>query len=114
MNFSNWHIFVVTFFILTCMISSSEEQLKVRIYTNLAEIIQPVRKLPLEFSTNDWYDIPSGSITLGTNLTSISQSIIQKRKSLNRAQVYIRSPIITSTTARPLIKATIVDDIVKI
>ena len=111
MVFLNRYIVVSALAIFACMITPTEQQLTVRIYTNLAEIIEPVTKLPLEFSINDWNDILSDSITLlGTNLTVLSQSIIQKTNSINAAQVYIRSPISSCTTSKPLIKATIIDD----
>ena len=111
MTFSNWYIFVIASINLIYMINSSEQQLRVRIYSNLVEITQSMRKLPLEFPIDDWNDIvPESIILFGTNFSITSQSIVQKRKSSKGAQVYVRSPISTITTAKPLIRATIVDD----
>ena len=42
----------------------------VKIYSNLAEIIQPLNLLSLEFSAEDWAEVRSDSLTLiGMNLT---------------------------------------------
>ncbi|CAF3147281.1 unnamed protein product [Rotaria socialis] len=82
----------------------------VKIYSNLAEIIQPLGKLPLEFSTDDWNDIRADSVTLvGSNLTITQQTITEKKKSLNNAQVYVRAPS-SSSTKTEFIKATLVDE----
>jgi hypothetical protein len=82
----------------------------VKIYSNLAEIIQPLGKLPLEFLSDDWSDIRSDSITLvGTNVTVTQQTITEKKKSLNNAQVYVRSPL-SSSIKTELIKATLIDE----
>ena len=82
----------------------------VKIYSNLAEIIQPLGKLPLEFSAEDWSDIRSDSITLvGTNVTVTQQTITEKKKSLNNVQVYVRSPS-SSEKETKFISATIVDE----
>ena len=65
----------------------------VKIYSNLAEIIQPVNQLPLEFSAEEWAEIRSDSLTLiGTNLTISQQTITEKKKSLNHQAIYVRSP----------------------
>lgn len=111
MSIFNWRISIITFIIWMYMIHRSEQQLRVRIYSNLAEITQLVTKLPLEFSIDNWSGIISESIILfGTNLTVTSQSITQKANSLNGTQVYVRSPISTTTTGTSLIRATIVKD----
>jgi hypothetical protein len=82
----------------------------VKIYSNLAEVIQPLGKLPLEFLSDDWSDIRSDSITLvGTNVTVTQQTITEKKKSLNNAQVYVRSPS-SSSTKPEFVKATLVDE----
>ena len=53
----------------------------IRIYSNLAEIIQPLGKLPLEFSDDDWNYIRSDSITLvGENVNITLQTITEKKK----------------------------------
>ena len=82
----------------------------VKIYSNLADIIQPLSKLPLEFSSEDWSNIRSDSVTLvGTNVTVTQQTITEKKKSLNNAQVYVRSPS-SSSTKTEFLKATLVDE----
>jgi hypothetical protein len=82
----------------------------VKIYSNLAEIIQPLGKLPLEFSAEDWSDIRSDSVTLvGTNVTVTQQTITEKKKSLNNVQVYVRSPS-SSNTETKFIKAILIDE----
>jgi len=83
----------------------------VKIYSNLAEIIQPLGRLPLEFSEDDWRDIRPDSVTLvGTNVNITQQSITEKKKSLNNAQVYVRSPS-SSNTETKFIRATVIDEI---
>ncbi len=53
----------------------------IRIYSNQAEIVQPLSKLPLEFTDEDWSDIRSDSITLlGENINITSQTITEKPK----------------------------------
>ncbi|CAF3510918.1 unnamed protein product [Rotaria sp. Silwood2] len=82
----------------------------VKIYSNLAEIIQPLGKLPIEFSNEDWNDIRSDSVTLvGSNVTVTQQSITEKKKSLNNAQVNVRAPS-SSNTETKFIKATMIDE----
>jgi hypothetical protein len=82
----------------------------VKIYSNLAEIILPLGLLPLEFSADDWSDIRSDSVTLvGTNVNVTQQTITEKKKSLNNAQVYVRSPS-SSNTETKFIKATLIDE----
>jgi len=82
----------------------------VKIYSNLAEIIQPLGRLPLEFSEDDWRDIRPDSVTLvGTNVNITQQSITEKKKSLNNAQVYVRSPS-SSNTETKFIRATVIDE----
>ncbi|CAF1611549.1 unnamed protein product, partial [Rotaria magnacalcarata] len=81
-----------------------------KIYSNLADIIQQLGKLLLGFSTEDWNDIRADSVTLvGSNLTITQQTITEKKKSLNNAQVYVRAP--SSSNAKiEFVKATIVDE----
>ncbi|CAF1447491.1 unnamed protein product [Adineta steineri] len=82
----------------------------VKIYSNLAEIIQPLGKLPLEFSAEDWADIRSDSMTLiGTNVNVTQQTITEKKKSLNNLPVYIRSPT-SSHTETKFLKGTMIDE----
>jgi hypothetical protein len=82
----------------------------VKIYSNLAEIIQPLGKLPLEFSAEDWSDIRSDSLTLiGTNINITQQTITEKKKSLNNLSVYVRSPS-SSNTETKFLKATMIDE----
>jgi hypothetical protein len=53
----------------------------VKIYSNLAEIIQPLGKLPLEFSSEDWSEIRSDSIiTLISSNVNITQQTITEKK----------------------------------
>jgi hypothetical protein len=82
----------------------------VKIYSNLAEIIQPLGKLPLEFSGEDWSDIRSDSITLiGSNVNITQQTITEKKKSLNNLQVYVRSPS-SSNSETKFLKAIMIDE----
>lgn len=82
----------------------------VKIYSNLAEIIQPLGKLPLEFSAEDWYNIRADSVTLvGTNVTVKQQTITEKKKSLNNVQVHVRSPT-SSNTETKFVRATVIDE----
>ena len=64
----------------------------VRIYSNLAEIIEPLgQDLPLEFTADQWVDMRVDSITLlGANI--ISQTITEKKKSMAGTQIYLRWP----------------------
>ncbi|CAF1477270.1 unnamed protein product [Adineta ricciae] len=82
----------------------------VKIYSNLAEIIQPLGKLPLEFSEDDWRDIRPDSLTLvGSNVTVTQQTITEKKQSLNNAHVFVRAPS-SSNTETKFVKATLVDE----
>ncbi|CAF4853058.1 unnamed protein product, partial [Rotaria sp. Silwood1] len=82
----------------------------VKIYSNLAEIIQPLGKLPIEFSSDDWNNIRSDSVTLvGNNVTITQQTLTEKKKSLNNAQVYVRAPS-SSNTETKFVKATMIDE----
>lgn len=82
----------------------------IRIYSNQAEIIQPLDKLPLEFTDDDWDDIRPDSITLlGGNVNILLQTITQQKKTFNGTEVYIRSPI-SSDTAVKLIKGILIDE----
>jgi hypothetical protein len=70
-------------FIFICVASRNQKNSIVRIYPSIAEIIQPVDKLPLEFTNEDWSNIRADSITLlGEDLNVTSQRITKKRKSL--------------------------------
>ncbi|CAF1677052.1 unnamed protein product, partial [Adineta ricciae] len=84
--------------------------INVKIYSNLAEVVQPLGKLPLEFSPEDWSEIRSDSITLvGSNVNVTQQTITEKKLSLNNRQVYVRSPS-SSPTEPKFVKATIIDE----
>jgi hypothetical protein len=84
----------------------------IRIYSNQAEIIRPLDKLPLEFTTDDWNDIRSDSITLiGKNVNITLQTITEKKKTLNGTEIYIRSPISSDKTTIKLIKGILIDEI---
>ncbi|CAF1243417.1 unnamed protein product [Adineta steineri] len=120
---SNLFLFVFIGLIVTsnCLLSSLRKPSKgnvsdfhilanVKIYSNLAEIIQPLSNLPLEFTEQDWRDIRPDSLTLvGTNVNITQQTITEKKKSLNNAQVYVRTPS-SSETKTEFIKATLVDE----
>ncbi|CAF3813168.1 unnamed protein product [Rotaria sp. Silwood1] len=81
-----------------------------KIYSNIAEIIEPLGKLPIEFSYEDWSDIHSDSIKLvGANVNVTQQSITAKKKSLNNAQVYVRTPS-SSNSQTKFVKATMIDE----
>jgi len=104
-------IFIFLLFIFICVTSRNQHNSILRIYSNLAEIIQPINKLPLEFTYDDWNDIRSDSITLlGEDLNVTSQSITEKKRSLNGAEVYIRSPVSIDKTSVMFVKATLVDE----
>jgi hypothetical protein len=98
--------------ILTLNTNSNRILARVKIYSNLAEIIQPLGKLPLEFSAEDWEDIRPDSVTLvGTNVTVTQQTITEKKTSLNNAQIYVRSPTSSSSNAQiKFVKATLIDE----
>ena len=82
----------------------------VKIYSNLAEIIQPLGRLPLEFSTEDWSNIRADSVTLvGANVTITQQTITEKKKSQNNMEVYVRSPS-SSGAQTKFVKGTLVDE----
>ncbi len=84
----------------------------IRIYSNLAEIIQSIDKLPIEFTDDNWNYIRSDSITLlGENLNITLQTITEKKKSLNGTEIYIRSPISSDKTTIKLIKGILIDEI---
>ncbi|CAF2033671.1 unnamed protein product [Rotaria magnacalcarata] len=83
----------------------------IRIYSNLAEIIRPLDKLPLEFADDDWNHIRSDSITLfGENVNIKLQTITEQKKALNGTEVYVRSPI-SSDAAIKLIKGILIDEV---
>ena len=82
----------------------------VKIYSNLAEIIQPLSKLPIEFSAEDWANIRSDSVTLvGANVTVNQQTITEQKKSLNNVEVHVRSPS-SSNAQTKFVKATMIDE----
>ena len=82
----------------------------VKIYSNLAEIIQPLGKLPLEFSHNEWNNIRTDSITLvGSNVSIARQTITEKKQSLSTTGVYVRSPSSTNSQSK-FIKAILIDE----
>ncbi|UJR13360.1 hypothetical protein I4U23_000377 [Adineta vaga] len=108
------------FFILNALLHSKKFSLvnttdhrtlvNVKIYSNLAEVIQPLGKLPLEFSVDDWSDIRSDSITLvGSNVNVTQQTMTEKKLCLNNLQLYIRSPSSTQTETK-FVKATMIDE----
>ncbi|CAF4329556.1 unnamed protein product [Adineta steineri] len=67
-------------------INSSDNKIfsHVNIYSNLAEIIEPLGKLPLEFSNEEWSYIRPDTLTLiGPNVNVTEQIITEKKTSLN-------------------------------
>lgn len=104
-------IYLVLLFALCTNANKNNVSSTVRIYHNLAEIIQPLGKLPLEFIEDDWEQIRSDSMTLlGENLSVSLQTITTKKKSFNGTEIYIRSPISSDKTTTKLIKATLIDE----
>ncbi|CAF2978989.1 unnamed protein product [Rotaria sp. Silwood2] len=83
---------------------------KAKIYSDLAEIIQPLHELPLEFSVEDWSNIRSDSLTLiGSNVNVMQQTITEKKNSLNNQIIYVRSPL-SSQTETKFLQATMIDE----
>ena len=104
-------IYLVLLFVLCSNANTNNRSSTVRIYNNLAEIIQTLKNLPLEFTEDDWQQIRTDSITLlGENLNVSLQTITTKKKSFNGTDIYIRSPISSEKTAVKLIKATLIDE----
>jgi hypothetical protein len=105
------HIFTCLIFISLLIKSDSNPSWTVRIYSNQAEIIQVLDKLPLEFTEDDWNDIRSDSITLlGQNISITSQTITEKQKSLNGAEIYVRSPMSFDKSTLILVKGILIDE----
>ena len=87
----------------------------VRIYSNLAEIIQPLEQLPLEFSNEDWQYIRSDSITLlADNLNITSQTITEKKEKLDGVEVLIRSPVSSEKLGVKLISGVLIDETINL
>jgi hypothetical protein len=104
-------MFSIYIVLLCALVTNANKTSTVRIYSNLAEIIQSLGKLPLVFSDEDWNAIQSDSITLlGENLNITLQTITEKKKSFNGTEIYIRSPISSDKTTIKLIKAILVDE----
>jgi hypothetical protein len=103
-------ILVFLLFTFVCVTSRNQQISILRIYSNVAEIIQRLDKLPLEFTSEEWYSIRSDSITLlGKDVNITSQSIKEKQNSSNGAEIYIRSPVSIDKTSSIFIKATLID-----
>ena len=103
-------IYLVLLFALTINANTNQVASITRIYSSLAEIVQPLGKLPLEFSDDEWNQIRPDSITLlGENLNITLQTITEKKKSLNGTEVYVRSPTSSDKTTIKLIKGILVD-----
>jgi len=82
----------------------------VKIYSNLAEIIQPLGSLPLEFSADEWNDIRADSVTLvGENVNLTQQTITEKKKSVNNTLIHVRLPT-SSNNKIEYVKATLIDE----
>jgi len=105
-------ICLILFFGLLTNANINNPYSTIRIYSNQAEIIRPLDKLPLEFTTDDWNDIRSDSITLiGKNVNITLQTITEKKKTFNGTEIYIRSPISSDKTTIKLIKGILIDEI---
>jgi len=91
-------------------VTETRAKANVKIFSNLAEILITVGKLPVEFSAEDWSDIRSDSVTLvGANVSISRQTITEKKKSLDTTEVFIRSPVSTNNK-NEFIKATMIDE----
>ena len=84
---------------------------KLRIYQDLAEFIQPIITLPLEFSFEDWsYNIYPDSLRLiGSNISVTRKMVTQINESMNNEYVYVRSPS-SSQTETKFVKAKMIDE----
>jgi hypothetical protein len=103
-------IFAFFLFFFLCVTSRNQQISKLRIYPHIAEVIKPLNKLPLKFTSEEWYSIRSDSITLvGEDVNITSQSIKEKKNSFNGAEIYIRSPVSIDKTSSIFIKATLID-----
>ena len=110
-SISLFHLLVLLLLNFVCVNSETEQNSIVRIYSNLAEIIRPIDKLPIEFSEEEWNAIVPDSINLiGKNVTITSQQITRKKKSLNGAQVFARLPVSLHKSTDTVLKVTVVDE----
>ncbi|CAF1103369.1 unnamed protein product [Adineta steineri] len=104
-------ILIFFMFVLVLIKSENNPSYSVRIYSNQAEIIYLLDKLPLEFTDDEWNEIRSDSITLlGDNIHIASQTISEKRKSLNGAKIYIRSPISLDKSTLIFVQGILIDE----
>ncbi|CAF3786554.1 unnamed protein product [Adineta steineri] len=98
-------------FVFLLVKSENNPSYSVRIYSNQAEIIHLLDKLPLEFTDDEWNEIRSDSITLlGDNIHITSQTISEKHKSLNGAKIYIRSPISLDKSTLIFVQGILIDE----
>ncbi|UJR13287.1 hypothetical protein I4U23_000306 [Adineta vaga] len=103
----------LTLLILTFLVikSNNSSSYFVRIYSNQAEFIRPLDRLPLEFTIDEWNDIRSDSITLlSENMNITSQTITEKQKSLNGAKILIRSPMSFDKNTMILVPGILIDE----
>lgn len=99
------------FALLILLLPFSSSSYFVRIYSNQAEFIRPLDKLPLEFTEDEWTHIRSDSITLSSaNINITSQTITEKKKSLNGAKVLVRSPVSSDKNTMMLLPGILVDE----
>ncbi|CAF1014528.1 unnamed protein product [Adineta steineri] len=104
-------ILIFFMFVLVLIKSENNPSYSVRIYSNQAEIIYLLDKLPLEFTDDEWNEIRSDSITLlSDNIHITSQTISEKRKSLNGAKIYIRSPISLDKSTLIFVQGILIDE----
>ena len=102
----------VLLFVFTSFVVGSDDipSVSVRIYSNQAEMIQPLKKLPLVFTDEDWRQIRSDSFQLiGQNVNMTSQTITEKVHSFDNAQVLVRSPLFFDKTMNNLVRGILVD-----
>ncbi|CAF1539526.1 unnamed protein product [Rotaria sp. Silwood1] len=77
----------------------------------MAEVSQPLGTLPLEFTNNQWNYIRSDSIALlGSHVNVTSMTITEKRKSLDGAQIYVRSPISSDGNESKFVKGILLNE----
>jgi hypothetical protein len=100
-----------SFILFFALLTHANSYDTVRIYSNQAEVIAPLDDLPLVFTDEDWNQIRTDSITLlGENVNITSQTITEKKESLNGSTIYIRSPLSSDQTGIKLVQAILVDE----
>lgn len=104
-------VLIVLFSLFVVFNSGCSSSYSVRIYSNQAEFIQQVKKLPLEFTEEEWERIRADTITLlGENVKIISQTITKIRPSRNGAKIYVRSPMTFDSTTLLMLPGILIDE----